>query len=74
MVYAVGMSDGDHERITELEIRLSFQDHLIAELDQFVRSLSSRLEKAERELAEIQATQQSPALTMGPADDPPPHY
>lgn len=68
------MSESDPDRLTELEIRLSFQDHLIAELDQFVRSLSARLEKAERELADLKATQQSPALNMGPADEPPPHY
>lgn len=68
------MADSDAQRLTELEIRLAFQDNLIAELDGFVRALSQRLEKAERELAEMKAAVRSPAVAIGPADDPPPHY
>jgi uncharacterized coiled-coil protein SlyX len=68
------MSESDSDRLTELEIRLSFQDKLIADLDGFVRVLSARLEKAERELVELKAAQHSPPTPTGPADEPPPHY
>jgi len=64
----------DTERITDLEIRLAYQDKLIRDLDGFVRSFVSRLEKAERELAQLKQTVRSPETPMGPANEPPPHY
>ena len=63
-----------HERLVELEVRIAFQDQLTRGLDDFVRVLSARLEKAEREVAELKQSARSPSLVVGPADGPPPHY
>ena len=60
------------ERIMELEIKAAHQDKLLAELDGVVQSFAARVEKMERELAELRES--ADALTVGPADDPPPHY
>ena len=68
------MDDGHTERLMDLEVRLAFQDQFIRELDEFVRALSGRLERVERELATLAQTARSPGLLVGPSDDPPPHY
>lgn len=62
------------ERIDELEIKLAFQDHKIAALDDLVRKLGARLDKAERDLAELQQTVRSPEVPLGPPSELPPHY
>ena len=68
------MSDGDARRIEELEVALAFQEQLIRELDAFVRGFHSRIERAERELAELKQSVAAGGVAFGPADDPPPHY
>ena len=62
------------ERIVELEIRVAYQDKIIAELDAVVREFSDRTLKLERELAELRATVQAAAPDVPPHDDEPPHY
>lgn len=59
------------ERIVELEVRLAYQDKLIADLDEVLRSFVARLEMLEREVRELKQT----AVTqVGPPDETPPHY
>jgi uncharacterized coiled-coil protein SlyX len=65
------MSD---ERVQDLEIKLAFQDKLIAELDTVVRALGGRLDAMQRDIDQLKKSIQSPALPVGPANDPPPHY
>jgi uncharacterized coiled-coil protein SlyX len=62
------------DRISDLEIKLAYQDKLIRDLDGFIRSFIGRLDKAERELTELKNAARSPETPMGPANEPPPHY
>jgi SlyX protein len=62
------------ERLDDLEVKLAFQDKLIGELDALVRVFGDRLDKTERELAELKQSLRSPEPSLGPADEPPPHY
>jgi uncharacterized coiled-coil protein SlyX len=64
----------DAERITELEIKLVYQEHVIRELDALVRTFGARLDEATRELKELKQSIRSPETPMGPANEPPPHY
>lgn len=68
------MDDLLAERMTNLEIKLAFQDQFIRELDEVVRFLSGRLEATERALSELRQAARAPAAPLGPADEPPPHY
>jgi uncharacterized coiled-coil protein SlyX len=62
------------ERVTELEVRVAYQDRVIAALDDVVRAFANRVEGLERELTELRAGAKSPAPALGPANEPPPHY
>ena len=45
-----------------------------ARLDELVRALAARLDKTERELAELKQAARSPELPLGPPTEIPPHY
>ena len=62
------------ERVEDLEVKLAFQDKLIRELDQLVRTFGDRLDLAERELKKLEQAIRSPEPSLGPANEPPPHY
>ncbi len=62
------------ERITELEIKLAYQDHVIRELEALVRAFGDRLDRTERELKMLKDSLVSPAVPLGPQHEPPPHY
>lgn len=66
-------ADTDAERWLDLDVKLAYQERLIHELDTLVRELGARLDKAERELAELKQAM-PPPLPLGPAGEPPPHY
>jgi len=68
------MDPSADERLEDLEVKLAFQDKLIRELDTLVRTFGDRLEAAERELKQVKAGVRSGEPTMGPANEPPPHY
>ncbi len=68
------MDDTDRDRITELEIKLVYQDQVIRELDTLVRTFGAKLDETQRELKALREGVKSPETTMGPANDPPPHY
>lgn len=62
------------ERVEDLEVKLAFQDKLIRELDALVRTFGDRLDAADRELKELKQALRSPEPSVGPANEPPPHY
>ena len=62
------------ERITELEVKVAYQDRIIGALDEVVRGFTVRVETLERELAELRAGTNSPPALVGPANEKPPHY
>jgi SlyX protein len=61
-------------RIVELEIKVAYQDRLIADLDGVVKQFADRVELLERRIKELEDTAKNPPEHIGPADDPPPHY
>ncbi len=64
-------STGD-ERIRNLEVRLSYQDKMLSELDDVVQGFSMRVERLERKLSDLRESMNSQEI--GPGDDQPPHY
>jgi SlyX protein len=62
------------ERLTDLEVRVAYQDRVVTALDDVVRQLSAKIEHLERELSELRAGAKSPPPALGPASEPPPHY
>ena len=68
------MVTDDEDRITELEIKLVYQEQLIRELDTLVRAFGDKLDATTRELEKLKQAIRSPETPMGPANEPPPHY
>jgi uncharacterized coiled-coil protein SlyX len=66
-------ASGDAERWLDVDVKLAYQERLIRELDELVREFGARLDKAERELAELKQAM-PPPLPLGPINEPPPHY
>lgn len=60
------------DRITELEVKVAFQEHTIAQLDEELRKTIERLDDLELRLKEVVAEQQK--SQEGPIDEKPPHY
>jgi SlyX protein len=67
-------TDDMAERLEDLEVKLAFQDKLIRELDALVRTFGDKLDKTNRELEALKQSIRSPEPTLGPANEPPPHY
>ncbi len=62
------------DRIVELEVRVAYQDKVIADLDDVLQAFTHRVEQLQRELAELkQAVKEGPSA-VGPQDEKPPHY
>ena len=59
----------DAEQLVDLEVKLAYQDRLIRELDQLVRTFATRLEVVERELRELKQI-----APPAPLHEKPPHY
>jgi uncharacterized coiled-coil protein SlyX len=58
------MADDDlSERVMDIEVRLAYQDRTITTLDEVVRELAKRLERAERELAKLREAPVSSTTT-----------
>jgi len=64
----------DAERLTDLEIKVAYQDKTIADLEALVQSLGVRVDELSRDLAQLKQAIRSPEVPMGPANEPPPHY
>ncbi|MGB1278208.1 MAG: SlyX family protein [Nannocystaceae bacterium] len=62
------------ERITELEIRIAYQDNLISDLDEVLRQFTRRVEVLEQTQSQLRGQLQALAGAPSTADEPPPHY
>lgn len=65
------------ERLAELEVRLTFQDKTIQELNEVVTRQQRQLDRLTRELETLKAQLQvlAPSLVVSQAEEtPPPHY
>lgn len=62
------------ERVTELEVKLAYQDRIIADLDGVVREFAERVERLERTVKSLRETAENSADPVGAADEKPPHY
>jgi SlyX protein len=65
------------DRITELEIRFSHQDHYLRELNEVVVNQQKTIERLEKEVLDLKRSVNSaPSVTpiQGMKDDKPPHY
>ena len=60
------------ERVTDLEVKVAFQDKLIAELDDVVRALRDELDQLREELEALRASMQPQAQQT--IDEEPPHW
>lgn len=60
------------ERLEALEVKVAFQEHTIAQLDEVVRELADRLERVQRQLTELREEHSS--NLPAPIDEKPPHY
>jgi len=64
-------------RFIELETRLSYQDHIIGELNEVVTRQQGQIDKLEASLQRIRqqlSQQQSSGLARPDEEVPPPHY
>jgi uncharacterized coiled-coil protein SlyX len=66
------MADDDlRERLTDLEVRLAYQDRTVVTLDEVVRELAAKVAALEAELGRIRATAVAPrSPTALPPDEP----
>lgn len=71
---AVRRSPAMEDRIIELEVRVAYQDKIIADLDDVLRAFTSQVEALRRELVELKERIEGDQPDIGPADDAPPHY
>lgn len=68
-----GEQESLREELIDLEVRLAFQQRTVAELDALVRTLYTRVERLEKEVALLRAGGDA-GPPIGPANEPPPHY
>lgn len=67
----------DEQRITELEIRFSHQDHFLKQLNEIVVEQQTTIVRLEKEILDLKRSVNSEAGVSGTrslADDKPPHY
>ncbi|MBV8758494.1 MAG: SlyX family protein [Deltaproteobacteria bacterium] len=62
------------ERLTDLEIKVAYQDKTIADLEALVRGFGVRLDQMARELEQLKNAVKSPEVPLGPPTEKPPHY
>ena len=65
------------ERLIELETKISYQDHIIGELNEVVTSQQQQIERLEKEMKRIHShlkALNSSGLARPDEEIPPPHY
>lgn len=67
------MSDPDRDRLTDLEIRVAYQDRALVALDEVVQAMHRRVDELTQQLDELRRSS-GPGAPIGPANEPPPHY
>jgi uncharacterized coiled-coil protein SlyX len=60
------------KRIDDLEVKVAFQEHLLAQLDEVLQTMRDEIDDLRRELGD--AKSQLAALAPAPENVPPPHY
>ncbi|NCG18957.1 MAG: hypothetical protein GWP91_08095 [Rhodobacterales bacterium] len=60
------------ERITELEVKVAFQEHQLSELDGVIQTLRHELDGLRRDVQEIR--EQGEDSESADPHQPPPHY
>ncbi len=69
------MSDPTDARLTELEIKASFADDLLEQLNQLVARQQQQIDLLQRELLALrQQVRDQPGDGGAPVDERPPHY
>lgn len=63
---------GMQKRLEDLEIKVAFQEHTIAELDGVIQQLAKDIERLARQLRELQ--EEHAASREPPINEKPPHY
>ncbi len=59
-------------RIEDLEVKVAFQEHAVAQLDEVIQQLRLQIEALQRDLIAVREQQ---AAMMPPVEDaPPPHW
>jgi len=62
------------ERLITLETRLSYQDRLLAALDEVVREQADKIVQLERQVRELRLAMAGGGGGGDGRDEPPPHY
>jgi SlyX protein len=62
------------ERITELEIKASFADDLLEQLNDLVARQQQQIDALQRELIALRQQVRDGGPASGPIDERPPHY
>jgi len=65
------------ERLTELETKISYQEHLLGELNDVVTRQQRQIDRLEKELKRVQThlkAGSSSELARPDEETPPPHY
>lgn len=62
------------QAVVDLQMRVTYQDKVIADLDEVVRAFSTRVEALERRIVELEERVEAGEPEVGPQNDPPPHY
>jgi SlyX protein len=71
----VGSAQGLDTRLTEIEIKLCYQEDTVEKLSQLIIRQQAELDRLGRRLGELeQHPGQTPTLERGAPEDPPPHY
>ena len=66
------MADRTEQRLEQLEVKVAFQEHTIAQLDEVIQQALARVDELQRRLHELQA--EHAASLPAPLNERPPHY
>lgn len=66
--------DEHQQAVIDLQIQVTYQEKVIADLDEVVRAFSTRVEALERRIVELEERVEAGEPEVGPQNDPPPHY
>lgn len=64
----------NEERLTDIEIRIEYQERTIAQLNDVVVSQQNQLDALQKEFSKLKARLEGQELGFGPANEKPPHY
>jgi len=62
------------DRLTDIEIRIEYQDRTIHALNDVVVAQQSQIEKLEANIEKLRQIIQNETPSFGPANEKPPHY